>query len=124
MSITLWIQIVSVIAVIIIHLVFNFRGLGWHLLSAGLFVAVYLLARKITGGKLGMGDVLFGFFQGCCLEMRELPLCLTIEVAAALIVLGMVGLLKNRKLSEIQPAPFIPFMSAGLIFTYLIYIKI
>ena len=75
----------------------------------GLF---YFIVRKITKGKLGMADVWFGFFQGIFLSPILIPICLGIESIAALILI-------NKKFGK-ERFPFIPFMSLGLIASYII----
>ena len=79
--------------------------------AAGLF---YFIIRSITKQKLGMADVWFGIVQGLLLTPEHLFLCVMIECVSA----GFVFLiLINRK---IQKLPFIPFMSLGLITSFLI----
>ena len=74
--------------------------------------ALYFAVRKITKNRLGTADVWFGIFQGLFLFPDKLWICLAIETLPALII-------ENKKIGQ-KAFPFIPYMSAGLIGTYLI----
>ena len=82
------------------------------IISSMILGTLYFLIRKITKEKLGSADVWFGFFQGLFLHPIMLWVCLAIETVLALIV-------ENKKIGH-KKFPFIPYMSAGLIATYLI----
>ena len=72
----------------------------------------YFAVRKITKDKLGSADVWFGFFQGLFLTPILIPICLAIESIAALIII-------NKRFGKKKFA-FIPFMSFGLVASYII----
>ena len=75
------------------------------------YAFVLFLIRQVTKKGLGMADVFFGLFQGLCL--LPLPLCLSVVISCVTgIIFGFI-VFKNKKL------PFIPFMSFGLIISFL-----
>lgn len=97
---------------LILQIVFNYKNC-WIFIASGLFSGVlYFAVRKITKGKLGMADVYFGIFQGLCLHFIWLSVCIGIEILLVLITIN-----KNFKN---QKFPFIPFMSASLIITFIL----
>lgn len=99
-------------AAVIVHLIFNRSGL-WIFIISGMFAGFfYYVIRLVSGKKLGIGDVYFGFFQGFCLNFKFFPVCVLIEIILTFIIM-------NKKIGQ-KAFPFVPFMSAGLIATYLI----
>lgn len=119
MKISLWLQILSIISVLVLHCVFDFRASWLHFLSGCVFGAVYLLATKVTAGKFGMGDVLFGIFQGCCLDLVALPVVLVVEAAVGAVVFAVAGMVSRGKGAQTK-VPFVPVMGVALVVSYLI----
>ncbi len=106
------IQWASIYAALACHLIFA-REIMWiYIVSSMICGAFYFAVRKITKNKLGPADVWFGFFQGLFLTPSQIPVCLGVEVAATLIII-------NKNFGHKKFA-FIPFMSFGLIITYVI----
>ena len=111
MTVGLYFQWASIFSALACHLIFNREGMWLYILSSMLCGAFYFAVRKITKDKLGPADVWFGFFQGLFLIPKMLPFCLGIECFAALCVI-------IKKIGR-QTFPFIPFMSIGLIFSFI-----
>lgn len=88
-----------------------------HLLGALILLVLYFLLRKITHEKLGMGDVCFGLFQGMCIGLSVIWICLAVEAVTGLITFAIINLVKKRKGIKI---PFIPFMSIGLLTAFIL----
>lgn len=112
MSVKIYLIWLSILCAIICHLIFSRETIWLNILSSIIMGLFYFIVRKITKGKLGMADVWFGFFQGIFLSPILIPICLGIESIAALIII-------NKRFKK-QRFPFIPFMSFGLIASYLI----
>ncbi len=106
------IQWASIYAALVCHLIFARESMWIYIVSSMICGAFYFAVRKITKNKLGPADVWFGFFQGLFLTPSQIPVCLGVEVAATLIII-------NKKFGHKKFA-FIPFMSFGLIITYVI----
>jgi len=89
---------------------------GWATLAPGLSgaalgLAPLLLARALTKGGLGAGDIKFGAFLGAALGPRELLVCL---LAAALLGLAFAGIsYKLGRFHRGTAIPFAPFLAAG-----------
>ena len=112
MAVRTFILWVGILAALVCQLIF-LREMTWiYILSSLLMGIFYFAVRKITKGKLGMADVFFGFFQGLFLVPKMIPLCLGIECLAALCFM--------KKKTDRKTFPFIPFMSFGLIISYVI----
>ena len=111
-EVSVYIQWVSIFCAHLCHLIFARTEMWIYIISSMLMGAFYFTVRKITREKLGPADVWFGFFQGLFLIPKMLPFCLGIECFAALCVI-------IKKIGR-QTFPFIPFMSLGLIITYVI----
>ena len=112
LAVGIYIQWASIFCALICHLIFVRHEMWIFIISSMILGTLYFLIRKITKDKLGSADVWFGFFQGLFLHPVMLWVCLAIETLLALIV-------ENKKIGH-QKFPFIPYMSAGLICTYLI----
>lgn len=97
---------------------FYIKHIYLYLISAIFLFLIYFIVRLITKNKLGLGDVLFGIFQGLCLLPDSLWICLSVEVIAA-IIFYTISRFFNKKPKAFA---FIPFMSAGTICTILIKI--
>lgn len=116
MTVSLWLQILSIFAVLVLHCIFNFHHVWVYALGGILFGAVYWLVRKFSGGKFGMGDVLFGVFQGCCLELVALPVVLAVEAVIGAVVFAVVVLFKRGKGGRARATlPFLPVMGGALV---------
>ena len=112
LSVSIYIQWVSIFASLICHMIFNREEMWIYILSSMICGTFYFAIRKITKGKLGPADVWFGFFQGLFLIPRLIPFCFIIEDVVALIVI-------NKNFGK-KAFAFIPFMSIGLIVCYII----
>ena len=114
MSVNLYILWAAILSALVCQVIFT-RETAWiYILSGILCGAFYFIVRKITKGKLGTADVLFGIFQGLFLVPKLLPLCFGIECLVTLFVI-------NQRLGK-ERFPFIPFMSVGLITTFIIQV--
>ncbi len=98
-------------------LIFHRFEIYLFLISALILAAIYYLARKISKDHLGMGDVYFGFFQGLCIGLRVIWVCLAVETFTGLIAFLILYLVKKEKGIKM---PFIPFMSAGLLTAFIL----
>jgi len=98
------------LAVLILQIIFNYETFWIYVLSGVMTGFLYFVVRKVSKDKLGMADVYFGFFQGMCLPFSWIPVCIAVEILLVLIII-------NKKLKN-QKFPFIPFMSAALIATF------
>ena len=114
MTVSIYIQWASIFSALACHMVFNRQGMWLYILSSMFCGAFYFAVRKITKNKLGPADVWFGFFQGLFLVPKMIPFCFGIEVIVTLCVI-------NKKFGKVK-FPFIPFMSVGLIMTYIIQV--
>ena len=116
LSANIFLQWVSIFCALIYHLIFNRTGMWIYILSSMITGTFYFAVRKITRNKLGPADVRFGFFQGFFLIPQMLAVCFAAESLAALCIV-----LIHRKTS-FKTFPFIPFMSFGLIISYILHI--
>ena len=112
MEVGIYIQWASIFCALICHIIFARYEIWIFIISSMILGTLYFSIRKITKDKLGPADVWFGFFQGLFLHPVMLWVCLAIETFLALIV-------ENKKIGH-KKFPFIPYMSAGLIATYII----
>ena len=112
MTVSIYIQWASIFTALACHMIFNREGMWIYILSSMICGAFYFAVKKITKDKLGPADVWFGFFQGLFLNLQMIPVCFGIECITALLVM-------NKKIGR-KTFPFIPFMSLGLIITYVI----
>lgn len=112
MSVGPYIQWASILCALLCQLIFIRTEIWIYILSSLLMGCFYFAVRKITKNKLGPADVWFGFFQGLFLTPILIPICLAIESIAALIII-------NKRFGK-ERFPFIPFMSLGLIASYII----
>lgn len=112
LEVSLFVQVASVICALVCQFFFFRKDLWIYVLSSLLAGAFYFTVRKLTKNKLGQADVWFGFFQGLFLLPKMLPVCVILEVIAALCLVN--------KRSGKKPFAFIPFMSFGLIITFII----
>ena len=112
MTVSIYIQLASILTALACHMIFNREGMWIYILSSMICGTFYFAVKKITKDKLGPADVWFGFFQGLFLIPRLIPFCFIIEDVVALIVI-------NKKFGK-KPFAFIPFMSIGLIVCYII----
>lgn len=97
----------GIFAVFLMNLLLNRENLLIVLLSAFVYGSFYFVVKLVSKGKFGNADIYFGIFQGICLPVKMLPLCVFSEVILALIIL-------NKRLKK-GAFPFIPFMAIGLI---------
>ncbi len=111
MTVNIFILGAGILAGLSCHLIFVHEAMWIYIISGLLMGGFYFTVRKITKGKLGMADVCFGFFQGLFLAPKMIPVCLGIECLAALCMIKRFGK---------EKFPFIPFMAAGLIITFVI----
>ena len=114
MTVSIYVQWASIFSALACHMVFNRQGMWLYILSSMFCGAFYFAVRKITKNRLGPADVWFGFFQGLFLVPKMIPFCFGIEVIVTLCVI-------NKKFGKVK-FPFIPFMSVGLIMTYIIQV--
>ncbi len=112
MTVSIYIQWASIFAALTCHLIFAREAMWIYILSSMICGAFYFIVRIVTKRKLGTADVWFGFFQGLFLRPQIIPLCFIIEALLALIVI-------NKKFGK-KAFPFIPFMSLGLIISFII----
>ncbi|MCR5284451.1 MAG: prepilin peptidase [Treponema sp.] len=112
MEVGIYIQWTSVYAALICHLILARESLWLFIISSMIMGAIAFFIRKITKNKLGPADVWFAFFQGLFLFPKFIPLCILIQALAALII-------ENKKFRK-QSFPFIPYMSASLIISFLL----
>ena len=112
MSVGVYIQWLSIYSALIFHLIFARETIWIYILSSMIMGCFYFAVRKITRDKLGSADVWFGFFQGLFLTPILIPVCLGIESLSAIIIV-------NKRFGK-QKFAFIPFMSFGLIASYII----
>ena len=112
MTVGIYLQWLSVYCALICHILFARETIWIYILSSMIMGCFYFAVRKITKNKLGPADVWFGFFQGLFLTPILIPICLAIESIAALIII-------NKRFGK-QRFAFIPFMSLGLIASYII----
>lgn len=96
--------------VFLINLLLNRENLLNLIFSSLVYGIFYFVVKLITKGKLGNADIYFGVFQGICLDVKLLPICVLVEVILALVIL-------HKRLGYGYFA-FIPFMSGGLIISY------
>ena len=97
----------GIFAVFLINLLLNRENLLIVLLSVFVYGSFYFVVKLVSKGKFGNADIYFGIFQGICLPVKMLPLCVFSEVILALLILNK-GLKKGA-------FPFIPFMATSLI---------
>ena|GEM_PF-1522286 len=125
-----FVTFIGIAAIIFCNLFFSEAGTVFSLLKlmqgvlTGLF---YFIVKIICHGKLGNGDILFGIFQGVCLTPKGVVFCLAIEVlSAAAFVLIKKILCKKSTSYYSEKKPFVPFMAAGLLISYIVinYIQV
>ena len=114
MEVGVYIQWLSIFCALACHLIFARTEMWIYILSSMIMGGFYFAVRKITRNKLGSADVWFGFFQGLFLKPVLIPVCLGVEVAAVLLIV-------NKRFGR-QKFAFIPYMSFGLIVSYLLQI--
>ncbi len=112
LEVNLWIQWLSIFCALICQLIFARNNIWIFILSSMIMGIFYYIVRKITHNKLGSADIWFGFFQGLFLTPFFIPVCLVIEALAAFFIM-------KPKISR-KAFPFIPFMSFGLIVSYVL----
>ena len=112
MEVKVYIQWLAIFCALVCHLIFARSEIWIYILSGILMGAFYFAVRKITKNKLGTADVWFGIFQGLFLTPFLIPVCLGAEVVAVLIIV-------NKRFGH-QRFAFIPYMSFGLIISYLL----
>lgn len=112
MEVERYIQWISIFCALLCQIIFIRHKIWIFIISSTILGALYFLIRKITKNKLGPADVWFGFFQGLFLHPIMLWVCLAIETILALCI-------ENKRIKK-APFPFIPFMSMGLIISYII----
>ena len=112
LEVGIYIQWASIFCALLCHMIFAREDMWIYILSSMIMGSFYYAVRKITKEKLGPADIWFGFFQGLFLTPYQIPVCLGAEVIATLIII-------NKNFGH-KKFPFIPFMSFGLIITYVI----
>lgn len=100
----------GIFAVFLINLVLNRGFLIESLLSAFIYFMFYFVVKLMSKGKFGNADLYFGIFQGLCLPIKMLPLCVLLET-----LLAYFFILIFKKRMKDNPLPFIPFMATSLI---------
>lgn len=113
LAVSNWILLIANISVLFFQLFFNKNDILWVVLSGILYFVFYYLVRLFSKKKLGMADVYFGMLQGFCIRISLLPVC----VLAECLFVGLLILIKPE--FRTKKIPFIPFMAAALILTYL-----
>lgn len=116
MTVSLYILWTAILSAFACQIIFARETTWIYILSGMLCGAFYFIVRIITKGKLGTADILFGIFQGLFLVPKLLPLCFGIECLVTLFVI-------NIRFGK-ERFPFIPFMSVGLITTFIIQVII
>ena len=114
MAVSIYIQWLSIFSALTCHLIFARTEMWIYILSSMIMGSFYFAVRKITKEKLGPADVWFGFFQGLFLTPLLIPVCLGAEAVAVLVIV-------NKRFGH-QKFAFIPYMSFGLIVSYLLQI--
>ena len=114
LKVGVFIQWLSIFCALACHLIFARTEMWIFVLSSMIMGTFYFAVRKITKDKLGSADVWFGFFQGLFLFPKMIPICLCTEVLASFCIM-------NKRIGHKQFA-FIPFMSFGLILTFILQI--
>ena len=114
LEVGIYIQWASIFCALICHIIFAREQMWIFIISSMILGTIYFAIRKITKNKLGPADVWFGFFQGLFLFPKYLWVCLAAEVLLALCVV-------NKKIGQ-KSFPFIPFMSFGLILSFIVQI--
>lgn len=112
MTVRIYLPWAGIITALVCHLIFARETMWIYILSGMLMGAFYFSVRMITRGKLGMADVWFGIFQGLFLVPKMIPVCLGVECLAALCFM--------KKKTDRKTFPFIPFMSFGLILSFIV----
>lgn len=110
MKITNLICYISYLTMLSCHLLFNINSIYQYVISILFFTILYFSAKQITDNKFGTGDILFGFFQGLSITFQVVWICLLIEVSSAVLY---------SFISKKKKIPFIPFMSLGLLISFL-----
>lgn len=103
----------STFIMVILQLCFYGTECWRFFVSSLLMYWFYKWVRNISRKKLGEGDVIFGLFQGISVEPFTLWLVILSETVFCWIFTSFCKIKKKKSF------PFIPFMSAGLIFTFL-----
>lgn len=89
---------------------------GTSLLMSGLGIAcisgILLLARQLTKGKLGLGDVKYSIFICGCVGLVDSLFSLFLAVGFGLLTYLIYAIGGNRKMLE-RPLPFAPYLGAG-----------
>lgn len=98
------------------HLVYNLDSIFYYIISIVL-ISCCLLPCFIFKNKMGKGDFLFGIFQGMSLLPKQVFLCVFFEIITVLIF--VIILVLAKKFDKSKRIPFIPFMSLGLLLSYL-----
>ena len=118
-SVPLWALILGVVGLVVLRIIFYINTVYLYLISAAILTLLYFIIKLTTHGKLGMGDVLFGLFQGLGFRPQFIWVCLTVEAVAGLIFFLICHYRKGNS-SEPKKMPFIPFMASGLLVSFLI----
>lgn len=106
----------GIFAVLFLNLLLNHKNLPAVFLSAFVYGFFYFCVKVISKDRFGIADIYFGIFQGICLSVKILPLCVLLEVVLALVIL-------NKRLCK-GGFPFIPFMAASLVICNLLQLVI
>lgn len=98
---------------------FSFLRAVLFLFQGGLCMSFYIAIYFLSDKKLGPGDILFGFFSGFSILRWDFLWLSTVLSYAFFEIFYSVCKLKKINLQN-KRIPFIPFMSAGLIVTYIL----
>ena len=113
-TVPVWIIITGAAAFFIERLIFEAGTLPLYMLSSILLFVIYMIVKISTRNKLGMGDVLFGIFQGFGFKPWYIWLCLAFETFTALAFYLLTRSKRTKKM------PFIPFMASGLLIAFIV----
>lgn len=108
------------IGIYISRSIFYSLSISWIFLVQGILLAFfYTIIYLFSKHKLGKGDIFFGFFTGISILKWQF-LWISISTSTFLfLIFYLIVRLKKINLQQ-KKIPFIPFMSAGLIFTYIL----
>ena len=118
-SVPLWGLILGTVGLLVLRIIFYINTVYLYLISAAILTMIYFLVKLITRGKLGMGDILFGLFQGLGFRPQFIWICLAVEAVIGLIFFLIRHFHKGNS-SNAKKMPFIPFMACGLLVSFLI----
>ena len=109
------------------NFIFQRDSLLVSLFSSIFMLLIFLLARIRLVGKLGWGDIYFSVFIGLSLPFLYSMLAILIATITAFMYILLISIInnckyKNKKIGDqllLIKIPFIPFLSIGLIVSFL-----